>query len=115
MSLGTSVVASQCIQQWRPPDELSALGDEMVRDLAGLFQGDTSQNLERMAEFLSALDFDRLQAGAHRIKGGAGQMGLFGLVRLCQEFEHAAEERCLSGSERGLSQLGQCFAETCQQ
>jgi len=75
---------------WAPPLWLleAAGGDcGLIADLVDSFDTDTRARIERIRAALAAADYLKIQAEAHTIKGGAGQLGMDALAGAFEELE----------------------------
>jgi HPt (histidine-containing phosphotransfer) domain-containing protein len=99
-----------CHAKWTPPVCLLeiASGDYgLITDLIDVFKTTTEASLQQMRLALTTVDLLRIRTEAHRIKGGAKQVGADALAEVCQALE-------LASSLTPVSQLGE-LVDHCQE
>ena len=76
--------------KWTPPawliDVVSG-DDSLLADLIDTFKTTTEASLLKLHTALAAADTSRLRTEAHRVKGGAKQVGADALAEACQALE----------------------------
>ena len=93
------------MKRWNPPEDLLELGDELLLDLVDLFKSNTESCLSQIASLLCKRDFSGVKAQAHKIKGGASQIGAWEMSAVCAEVEAAAANLSVSGLAECLTRL----------
>jgi HPt (histidine-containing phosphotransfer) domain-containing protein len=93
-SLPAKDLATECRhsfhQDWSPPAlllELASDDDGLIADLIDTFSTSTDARIKQIREALAALNFAKIRAEAHTIKGGARQVGADAVAQACQELE----------------------------
>jgi HPt (histidine-containing phosphotransfer) domain-containing protein len=90
--------------------ELSALGEEDLRDLVEVYFEDVASQLDRLQAALVDGDAEALAAAAHRVKGASLSIGAARVAALASELETAGRSDDLSGCDALLrafeSELG---------
>ncbi|MBA3655888.1 MAG: Hpt domain-containing protein [Gemmatimonadaceae bacterium] len=74
-------------------------GDKLVRKMADMFLLNAPVRIERIGAAIASADFADAELASHSLKSSAGQLGLNGLQRICDELENAAK---LQDSSRAL-------------
>lgn len=77
--------------------ELSALGEEDLRELIEVYFEDVASQLERLKSALADGDAAALAAAAHRVKGASLSIGAARVATLASELEAAGRADDLSG------------------
>ena len=86
--------------------ELAAGGDEeIVAEVLRDFETDTLERLTRLRAALRRGQTREAGAQAHAIKGGAVQVGAYGLAELCRRMERLAHEEADLSSAAGELEL----------
>ena len=97
--------SSEPPKRWDPPEDLLELGQELLLDLIDLFKSNTDACLTQIAALLSRNDYPGVKAQAHKIKGGASQIGALEMSAACAEVEAAAADPARSGLVDALKRL----------
>jgi HPt (histidine-containing phosphotransfer) domain-containing protein len=79
--------------------ELSALGEEDLRDLVDVYFEDVGSQLDRLQLALADGDADALAAAAHRVKGASLSIGAARVASLASELEVAGRANDLGGCD----------------
>jgi len=101
--------------KWTPPAwllEIVAGDDSMIADLIDVFKTSTETSLQQMHTALVTVDVSRLRAAAHRIKGGAKQVGADALAEACQTLELASSVAPVSRLGELVDRCQKLFSET---
>jgi len=77
----------QAINWGQLAQDQSVLGSEMMQTMLNQFESDARATLEAMRQESEGAALARL---AHKLKGGAGALGLAALAQQCQQIELAA-------------------------
>jgi CheY-like chemotaxis protein/HPt (histidine-containing phosphotransfer) domain-containing protein len=75
-------------------------GDELVRELAGLFLEDMPGRLEEARTALGKRDLVGLAGAAHKMKSASAQLGAQALARACEDLESAADRGDMGDAAR---------------
>jgi len=81
--------------------------DSLLADLIDVFKTTTEASLRQLHTAFAAADTSRLRTEAHRIKGGAKQVGADALAEVCQTLE-------LESSVAPMPRLGE-LVDRCQE
>jgi HPt (histidine-containing phosphotransfer) domain-containing protein len=83
--------------------ELSALGEEDLRDLIDVYFEDVATQLERLRAAVANGDAEALAAAAHRVKGASLSIGAARVASLASELEVAGKANDLGGCDALLA------------
>jgi len=97
--------------RWTPPEVLFGLGDAAISELVDVFLANTGRYLAHMEELLARADFAGVKTQAHKIKGGACQMGASSMTGLCLQIEDSALTASPSDLRRLIDQLRSAFTD----
>lgn len=87
------------------PDE-----PDVYTEVAQLFLADVPVHLEALRAAIAASRPDQVEQIAHRLRGGALEMGALRMAPLCAALEHAARAGCLDHAEDNMESLRREFA-----
>jgi CheY-like chemotaxis protein len=74
---------------------------DLVEQLLGMFIADTPRSIEQMTAGAVSGDWEVVRKAAHKLKGTCKQLGIIGMVDLCQRLED-----CQTTDERGRDRTG---------
>jgi HPt (histidine-containing phosphotransfer) domain-containing protein len=90
---------------------LGALSEaDVFTEVTRLFLDDASKHLSALEAAIAAGCPELVEAIAHRLRGGALEMGALRMAPLCLEIEHAARARALDDVATQVRQLTDEFA-----
>jgi HPt (histidine-containing phosphotransfer) domain-containing protein len=93
---------------------IRALGSDgepdVYTEVAQLFLADVPVHLAALGAAIAARRADQVEQIAHRLRGGALEMGALRMAPLCAALEHSAREGCLQQAEARLEGLHHEFA-----
>ena len=90
---------------------LGALSEaDVFTEVARLFLADASEHLSALEAAIAAGCPELVEAIAHRLRGGALEMGALRMAPLCLDIEHAARARALDNVAPQVDQLAAEFA-----
>ena len=93
---------------------IRSLGDlseaDVFTEVALLFLADASKHLSALEAAIAAGCPELVEAIAHRLRGGALEMGALRMAPLCLDIEHAARARALDNVAPQVDQLAAEFA-----
>jgi HPt (histidine-containing phosphotransfer) domain-containing protein len=104
-----------CRATWTPPAwllEVASGDDSLITDLIDTFKTSTEASLLQMRTALATVDVPRLRTEAHKIKGGAKQLGANALAEVCQSLELASSLTQVSRFGELLDRCQELFGET---
>jgi HPt (histidine-containing phosphotransfer) domain-containing protein len=104
-----------CHAKWTPPAwllEVASGDDSLIADLIDVFKTSTETSLQQMRTALATVDAPRIRTEAHKIKGGAKQVGADALAEICQTLEHASGLTPMAGLGELLDRCQELFGET---
>jgi signal transduction histidine kinase/CheY-like chemotaxis protein/HPt (histidine-containing phosphotransfer) domain-containing protein len=81
----------------------AAAGREIVSSLLESFLAEVPRRLEALRAAYAGGDRKSLQAGAHSLKGSAGQLGALKLAALCRDIEIGEDDAALPGLLDGIA------------
>jgi two-component system cell cycle response regulator DivK len=84
-------------------------GDQLVRELVGLYLDQTSERLAAARNALGQHDGALLAASAHAIRSSSAQLGAQDLVWACESLEASAESRDLVRAAQALREVSDAF------
>ena len=84
-------------------------GDQLVRELVGLYLDQTSERIATAHNALGQRDGAMLAASAHAIRSSSAQLGAQDLVSACESLETSAESRDLARAAEALRQVSDAF------
>ena len=84
-------------------------GDQLVRELVGLYLDQTSERLDAARDALGRRDGGMLAASAHAIRSSSAQLGAQDLVSACESLEALAESRDLARAAQALREVSDEF------
>ena len=84
-------------------------GDQLVRELVGLYLDQTSERLAAARNALGQRDGAMLAASAHAIRSSSAQLGAQDLVAACESLEASAESRDLARAAAALREVSDEF------
>ncbi len=105
----------KCHAKWTPPAwllEVASGDDGLIADLIDIFKTSTEASLQQMRKALATVDAPRLRTEAHKIKGGAKQVGADALAEVCQALELASSLTPVSRLSELLVRCQELFVET---
>ncbi len=70
-------------------------GDELLRELVGLFRDETIKGVEQISRALDAKDSDTIARVAHNLKGSAGTFGARRMFEMAAAIDQAARDKTL--------------------
>jgi HPt (histidine-containing phosphotransfer) domain-containing protein len=88
----------------------SADEPDVFTEVAQLFLADVPVHLEALRAAIAASRADQVEQIAHRLRGGALEMGALRMAPLCATLEHSAREGSLQQAEARLEGLHREFA-----
>jgi two-component system sensor histidine kinase/response regulator len=119
-SAGATPPAAIAAQSAEAPIDLAALvrrwgldpaGDgALVRELLGIFLGDTPPRLAALRAAVAAGDVQALEHGVHTLNGSAGSMGAWAIVATCDALDTLAHQPDLTAASALLDRLETEFA-----
>lgn len=83
---------------------------DVYSEVAHLFLADVPVHLEALGAAIAARRADQVEQIAHRLRGGALEMGALRMAPLCAALEHTAREGHLQEAEDRLEGLHREFA-----
>lgn len=86
-------------------------GEDLVREVLGLFLRETPERLMRMGTALAQSDLQETRNVAHSLKSSAGNIGATRVAELCRQLEAAAEDGRLEQARRLLKDIEGRFDE----
>lgn len=92
-----------------------SLPNGVLAKLLAIFESDTPNIIQAMRQTLAKGDFESLAAAAHGLKGSSLTMGAKALPLLCADLQKYAKEKNILKGEALLSEMEDCFHETCKQ
>ena len=101
--------------KWAPPAwllEIASGDDSFIADLVDVFKTSTETSLERLRAAIATVDAPGIRAEAHKIKGGAQQVGADALAEVCQALELASGLTPMSRLGELLDRCQELFGET---
>jgi HPt (histidine-containing phosphotransfer) domain-containing protein len=84
-------------------------GDQLVRELVGLYLDQTSERVAAARNALGQRDGAMLAASAHAIRSSSAQLGAQDLVAACESLEASAESRDLARAADALREVSDAF------
>ena len=84
-------------------------GDQLVRELVGLYLDQTSERLAVARKALGQRDGATLAASAHAIRSSSAQLGAQDLVSACESLETSGESHDLARAAEALRQVSDAF------
>jgi HPt (histidine-containing phosphotransfer) domain-containing protein len=95
--------------------QLAECGDaELVEELIGMFQTDTSSRLEVLRHAVAGRDYAVIGAEAHTIKGSALQVGANRLAEFCRQMEQGVRQTPPLDLAGSFQRILQSFNEVCR-
>jgi two-component system, sensor histidine kinase and response regulator len=88
----------------------SAGEPDVYTEVAQLFLADVPIHLAALRAAITASRADQVEQIAHRLRGGALEMGALRMAPLCAELEHSARAGCLQHADDNLANLHREFA-----
>ncbi len=111
-----TVNASHALVDQAVLDELGELANEddpnIVEQLLGMFTHETPGRIEHIRRGASNQDARDVSQMVHLLKGTCTQLGLAGMVKLCQTLENRANANDMHDIEIVIAELGQIFHDT---
>lgn len=85
---------------------------EFLRELLRLFTDRSPTLIEDMSSALHENNLVKLEHSAHALKGTAGNLGAFRMMRLCERVEFNSKDGKISDSSVIISKLRDIYPET---
>jgi HPt (histidine-containing phosphotransfer) domain-containing protein len=85
---------------------------DVYMEVAQLFLADVPINLSALGAAIAAESVEAVEKIAHRLRGGALEMGALRMAPLCAAIEHAARDGSLEHAPARAESLGHEFAVT---
>lgn len=99
----------------RTVEDLRALNpgdnDEFLREIVGIFLGDTPLRIAELDQSLGARDMGKFARAAHSIKGSSSNLGASRLRAAAEAVEHHAKAHGLEGIVPRIDEVKSEFAQ----